>query len=837
MGRIPGFNNTIFPAESKPLLSLVANLGLVLFLFLVGLEVDIRVLLANARIALSVSALGMVLPFGLGAAVAYGLYRDFGDDQGVTDVGFGVFVLFIGVAMAITAFPVLARILTELKLLQSSVGIITLAAGVGNDVVGWILLALNVALVNAGTGLTALYVLLCAIGWVIFLIYAVRPVLIWILRREGSLENGPSQAMVALILGLALASAFFTDIIGVHAIFGGFLIGLICPHEGGFAIRITEKIEDVVSILFLPLYFALSGLNTNIGLLDDGLVWGYVFAVVIIAFVAKISGGTLAARANGLVWRESLTIGVLMSCKGLVELIVLNIGLQAGIISTRVFTIFVVMALITTFATTPLVEWLYPPWYQKKLAAWKRGEIDWDGNRLINDEFDGGSKGADQSFRVQKITMLLRLDGLPSLFTFINLLGGEYDTPKPKIHKAKVRKGIEEEKSEDSLKSSSASPRHNKRSLEVDGLRIIPLTQRTSTVMKVSEVDEFTDQDPVLNVFRTFGRLNHLSVSAGLSVAPEGSFAEVLTNRASERSSELLLVPWSETGAVTDQHDPQYSTTENRFTSATHNQFIAEVLKTTTCNTAILVDRGFGGAEKTLTKSIDDTVAPVADPSHHIFFPFLGGADDRLALRFVLQLCASINVTATIVQVVYKKDANDTVPELTVPEQAASPAARTTRMDLPRGLSLSNIPTVATEGVDILSSEITSTEATEDAFFKSVVDSIPATIANRVFHERVETNQVLQYLLVRAREELGSSKKNAGDLLILGRGVDQHRPHIREELVSVLSALGQPSGAGTEVRKSLGDAAEAAIVANVKASVLVVQASHINSEEQEVEKK
>lgn len=220
----------------------------------------------------------------------------------------------------------LARILTELKLLQSSVGTVVLSAGVGNDVIGWILLALTVALMNAGTPLTALYVLLCAVGWTLALIFLVRPAFIWILRRDGSLENGPSQSMVALTLFLVLASAFFTDIIGVHAIFGGFLIGLICPHEGGFAIRLTEKIEDLVSVLFLPLYFAFSGLNTNIGLLDDGTVWAYVIAVVAIAFFGKIAGGTIAARLNGLVWRESLTIGVLMSCKGLVELIVLVSG-------------------------------------------------------------------------------------------------------------------------------------------------------------------------------------------------------------------------------------------------------------------------------------------------------------------------------------------------------------------------------------------------------------------------------------------------------------------------------------------------------------------------------
>jgi Kef-type K+ transport system membrane component KefB len=251
--------------------------------------------------------------------------------------------------------------LTELKLLQTDVGTIVLSAGVANDVVGWILLALTVALVNAGTGLSALYVLLICVGYVLFLIYLVRPAFLWILRRDGSLENGPSQSMVGLTLLMVLASAFFTNIIGVHAIFGGFLIGLICPHEGGFAVKLTEKIEDLVTVLFLPLYFALSGLKTNIGLLDSGLVWGYVFGVLAVAFFGKIAGGTLAARWCGLVWRESFTIGVLMSCKGLVELIVLvrhspdpsdgsavanncqNIGLSAGILSQRVFTIFVVM--------------------------------------------------------------------------------------------------------------------------------------------------------------------------------------------------------------------------------------------------------------------------------------------------------------------------------------------------------------------------------------------------------------------------------------------------------------------------------------------------------------
>ncbi len=202
-------------------------------------------------------------------------------------------------------------------------GIVVLSAGVGNDVVGWILLALCVALVNAGSGIVALYVLLTCVAYILALVYAIRPAFLYILRRTGSLNNGPTQSVVALTVLLVFASAFFTGIIGVHPIFGAFLMGLICPHEGGFAIKLTEKIEDLVAVFFLPLYFALSGLSTNLGLLDSGITWAYVIGVIAVAFFAKVAGGTLAARLNKLVWRESFTIGVMMSCKGLVELIVL----------------------------------------------------------------------------------------------------------------------------------------------------------------------------------------------------------------------------------------------------------------------------------------------------------------------------------------------------------------------------------------------------------------------------------------------------------------------------------------------------------------------------------
>lgn len=210
MMRIPGFKANIFPTESMPVLNNVANLGLIIFLFLVALEVDVRLFTSNWRVALSVGLAGMILPFGLGCGIAWGLYHQFRDEADTVAINFGVFALFIGTALAITAFPVLCRILTELKLLRSSVGVTVLAAGIGNDVTGWILLALCVALVNNANGLAALWALLCTIGWALFLVFAVRPAFMWCLRRTGSLQNGPTQGMVSLTLLIVLFSSWFT---------------------------------------------------------------------------------------------------------------------------------------------------------------------------------------------------------------------------------------------------------------------------------------------------------------------------------------------------------------------------------------------------------------------------------------------------------------------------------------------------------------------------------------------------------------------------------------------------------------------------------------------------
>ncbi|KAJ2906038.1 hypothetical protein GGI21_004096, partial [Coemansia aciculifera] len=364
LGRWSAFTTNVFPTQSLVNLNLVANFGLVLFLFMVGLELDPRVLRRNMHRSIVISAAGIALPFSLGVASSYALYHILMDDKGK----FINFLLFCGVAMAITAFPVLARILTEQNLLKTTVGSIAISAAAIDDVVSWCLLALVVALTNNSSGLTALWVLLVGAAWVLFILLAIRPLYIWYLQRTGCLGGrDPPQIVLFITFMLVLVSAFFTDAIGIHAIFGGFLVGVIVPHDGGFAIKVTEKIEDLVQIFLLPIYFALSGLNTNLSDLNDGATWGLLILVCFVAFFGKIAGCTLAARFSKFTWRESLTIGFLMNCKGLVELIVLNIGLQAGVIDTKIFTMMVVMALVTTFVTAPVVAYLYPLKHQRRI--------------------------------------------------------------------------------------------------------------------------------------------------------------------------------------------------------------------------------------------------------------------------------------------------------------------------------------------------------------------------------------------------------------------------------------------------------------------------------------
>jgi Kef-type K+ transport system membrane component KefB len=346
----------LFPATSLPVLKMLSQVGLILFMFLIGLELDPKLLKGRGHASVAISHTSIIVPFALGAVAAHWLYPRLSEPS----VPFLSFVLFMGVAMSITAFPVLARILSERRLMQSRVGAITIACAAVDDVTAWCLLAFVVSMVRASSVAQAAWTTLFALLYIAAMLLAVRPFLARLGARVAS-KDGLTQNVMAGTLVLLLASAWTTELIGIHALFGAFMLGAVIPKEGGLAEALAEKLEDLTVVLLLPLFFVYSGLRTQVGLLSSADAWAMCGLIILIACVGKFGGGAVAARLTGLRWREAGAVGILMNTRGLMELIVLNIGLDLGVISPTLFTMMVVMALVTTFMTTPLLRWIYPP--------------------------------------------------------------------------------------------------------------------------------------------------------------------------------------------------------------------------------------------------------------------------------------------------------------------------------------------------------------------------------------------------------------------------------------------------------------------------------------------
>jgi Kef-type K+ transport system membrane component KefB/nucleotide-binding universal stress UspA family protein len=351
----PAWSAAVFPADTLPFLKIMSEYGIVLFMFLIGLELDPDVMHNKGRAAAAISASNIVIPFVLGTALGVLIYERFGQPE-VSSVAFA---LFLGAAMSITAFPVLARILIERDLLRSTVGALTLTCAAVNDLVGWCVLALVVALGRAGSLSMALNTIVWVVVYIAAMWWIGRP----LLRRLHALyesRGGLSQNLYAVVLILALASALMTQVIGIHAIFGGFMLGAMMPRGGGFVRAVADKTEDFVTVFFLPVYFAYTGLRTQIGLLGDSAAWLMCAGVIFVAVVGKFGGSLLAGRALDLSWRESAALGALVNTRGLMELIILNVGLDLGIITPTVFAMMVIMAVVTTVMTSPALALIYP---------------------------------------------------------------------------------------------------------------------------------------------------------------------------------------------------------------------------------------------------------------------------------------------------------------------------------------------------------------------------------------------------------------------------------------------------------------------------------------------
>jgi Kef-type K+ transport system membrane component KefB len=356
LGRVaPHLEAALFREASLPGLSLLSQVGLVFFMFLIGLELDPKLLRGRGASSFAISAAGILVPFTLGALCALEIFAT----QAAPGVRKASFTLFMGIAMSITAFPVLARILSERKLIRTNLGSIALACAAADDVTAWCLLAFVVSFVHAKGLLAALVTSTEAGAFAGFMLFAVRPLLARLAARITTREN-LTQNVMALTFVLLFASALISELIGIHALFGAFLFGAIMPRQGDYAHALAERLEDFVVVALLPLFFAYSGLRTELGLVVSVQDWLLCLILILVACLGKFGGSFSVARLTGMNTRDSAALGVLMNTRGLMELIVLNIGLDLGVISPKIFTMMVLMALVTTVMTTPLLKLVAP---------------------------------------------------------------------------------------------------------------------------------------------------------------------------------------------------------------------------------------------------------------------------------------------------------------------------------------------------------------------------------------------------------------------------------------------------------------------------------------------
>ncbi len=351
----PAVSHALFPAASLGYLNALSQVGLVLFMFLVGCSLNPKELHEHGHAAVLTSHVSIITPFCMGGALALFLYPRLATGN----ISFMSFALFMGSAMSITAFPVLARILTERNLLRSRMGTLSIACAAVDDITGWCILAYIVVLIRAEKGSMPVWVTIGgAVAYVLVMLVGVKRVLPYFeahFRKMGRL----TESAISLMIVLALASALVTEWLGIHLLFGAFLMGAIMPKSQDFVQNVLHRLESLTVVVLLPLFFAFSGLRTSVGMVKGGM-WLFVLLIIAVAIAGKFGGSTFAARMAGIPWRDAASLGILMNTRGLMELIALNIGLDVGVITPTVFTMMVLMALVTTFMTSPLLELVYP---------------------------------------------------------------------------------------------------------------------------------------------------------------------------------------------------------------------------------------------------------------------------------------------------------------------------------------------------------------------------------------------------------------------------------------------------------------------------------------------
>lgn len=349
----PEFTAFVFPAESMGALKLLSQIGVILFMFVVGMELDSQMVRGNAAPAVMVSHIGILFPFILGASTALFLY----DDYAGGNTSFVAFCLFMGISMSITAFPVLARILQERRLATTALGTTAIACAAVDDVTAWCGLAFVVAITKSAGWVGAAWTVALSLATAFTVLVIVRPTLAYAMRSVRNPAT-PGPNITTLCLLTLFSCALATELIGIHALFGAFLAGVAMPKNPEFRHRLRERLEYFSSLFLLPIFFAFTGLRTQLNFFHDPKAIGVCAIIIGVAVLGKLGGGAAAARLTGQSWRDSLGLGVLMNTRGLMELIALNLAYDLGVLSAEIFAMLVVMALVTTFSTGPLLSLL-----------------------------------------------------------------------------------------------------------------------------------------------------------------------------------------------------------------------------------------------------------------------------------------------------------------------------------------------------------------------------------------------------------------------------------------------------------------------------------------------
>lgn len=581
LGRSKTFLNHVFPPRSMTVLDTLANIGLLFFLFLVGLELDLRAIRRTGKKALAIALAGISLPFVLGIGTSYVLRQSI-----VRDTRPGPFLVFMGVALSITAFPVLARILAELKLLTTDIGRIAMSAAAVNDVVAWILLALAIALSGSGSPLITLWVLLSGCGFVVFAAVAIRPALAWMARR--SPEGEPiKEIYICITLAGVLAAGFVTDTIGIHALFGAFIVGVVVPKDGPFAGVLIEKVEDLITSLFLPLYFVSSGLKTNVATISGGKSWGLLVLVIVTACFGKIGGTVGVSLLAKVPMREALALGFLMNTKGLVELIVLNIGKDRKVLNEETFAIMVLMALFTTFITTPIVMAIYKP--ARRTAPYKHRTI----------------QRPDPETELRIVTCFHSSRSIPSIINLIECSRGT-----------------------------------RRRGVTVYAMHLMELSERSSAISMVHKARRnglpFWNRradggDQMVVAFEAYQQLSSVSIRPMTAISDLANIHEDIVTSSQQKRAALLVLPFH-----------KYQRIDGGFESLGHayHQVNQKVLRHGTCSVGILVDRGLGGPAQVSASEV----------SYNIAVLFFGGGDDREALAYGTRMAEHPGINLMVIR-------------------------------------------------------------------------------------------------------------------------------------------------------------------------------------------